>query len=212
MANGLAILLETAFRPKELVAIGEVTRKTDGDYAWPSGATLSRERWLERLQKKSINQIYSGRDGVGIRINPMKPGTDHDAGVTGFRHVLVEWDTGSKLEQFSNLVQSGLPITAVIDSGNKSIHGWIRVDAPTIEEYKRRRQLIWNYFKVQHIDAKNQNPSRYSRCPEVVRDVYEEKTGKFICSCRQELLAINLGAADWQSWEKCTTTVSGRSG
>ena len=56
--------------------------------------------------------------------------------VTAFRHVLVEFDRDEagkpipKEEQYRAIIASGLPVAALIDSGNKSLHAWIRVDAP----------------------------------------------------------------------------------
>jgi len=92
-------------------------------------------------------------------------------------------------------------MTAILDSGDKSIHGWVRVDAPDRKEYDRRREIVWDYFKDWNLDKKNGNPSRYSRCPSVERNLYDEK-GTLVGVARQTLLAINIGAASWGEWEK----------
>jgi hypothetical protein len=67
--------------------------------------------------------------------------------VTAFRHALVEFDRNEAGEtipkdvQFGAIVSSGLPVSVVIDSGNKSIHAWVQVDAPDAAEYRRRWTL-----------------------------------------------------------------------
>jgi hypothetical protein len=120
---------------------------------------------------------------------------------------LVEFDLDSagnripKELQYGALVESGLPITAILDSGDKSIHGWVRIDAPDRNEYDRRREIVWDYFKAWNLDTKNKNPGRYSRCPSVERNLYD-KDGTQIGIGRQTLLAIKIGAGSWDQWEK----------
>lgn len=106
-----------------------------------------------------------------MRMNPVcKDGASNDD-VTAFRHVLVEFDRDTAGEviakdvQFGAIVSSGLPVSAVIDSGNKSIHAWVRVDAPDAGEYRRRVDIVWDWLEGLSLDKKNKNPSRLSRCP-----------------------------------------------
>jgi RecA-family ATPase len=87
-----------------------------------------------------------------------------------------------------------MPVAALIDSGNKSLHAWIRVDAPDEKEYKRRVEIIWSWFSGINLDKQNRNPSRLSRCPDGWRTVDGEPH-------RQTLLALQLGAESWAAWE-----------
>ena len=58
-----------------------------------------------------------------------------DEHVTKYRHVLVEFDHIPSLEEQWNLInEAKLPCTAVISSGNKSLHAWVRVDADNLAE------------------------------------------------------------------------------
>ena len=97
--------------------------------------------------------------------------------VTAFRHVLVEFDRDEvgkeipKEEQYHAIVASGMPVAALMDSGNKSLHAWIRVDAPDEKEYKRRVEIIWGWFSGINLDKQNRNASRLSRCPDGWRTV-----------------------------------------
>ena len=79
----------------------------------------------------------------------MIPLGSKDTDVTKYRHVLVEFDHIPTLEEQWNLIcEAKLPCTAVISSGNKSLHAWVRVDAKNLDEYAQRRKLLFD-----HIDA-----------------------------------------------------------
>jgi RecA-family ATPase len=130
----------------------------------------------------------------------MKTGGKSDVDVTNFRHVLVEFDLDEKGNpipkelQFGALIDSGLPISCIIDSGNKSLHGWVKIEAPGRQEYDRRRDLVWDHFKTHHLDPQNKNPSRYSRAPGVERKICD-KDGNTTGLAKQTLLALNVGCA-----------------
>ena len=113
-----------------------------------------------------------------------------DTDVTKYRHVLVEFDHIPTLEEQWNLIcEAKLPCTAVISSGNKSLHAWVRVDAKNLAEYEQRRKLLFDHL-ADHVDPANANPSRLSRLPNAMR-----------FDSRQELYALNVGAKSWQDFE-----------
>ena len=130
----------------------------------------------------------------------MTKGGAKNEDVTAFRHVLVEFDRDDKgtsipkEQQFAAILASGLPVSALIDSGNKSLHAWVRVDAPDATEYRRRVDIIWDWFEGRSLDRQNKNPSRLSRCPEGRRTVDGEVR-------TQRLLALGLGVKSWTEWE-----------
>ena len=95
------------------------------------------------------------------------------------------------LRRFSTalLLRSYLPIAALIDSGGKSLHAIVKVDAPNRAEYDRRVAQVLS--RVPCADTQNKNPSRYSRLPGVARE-----------EGLQQLLAVNIGALDWASFEE----------
>ena len=199
--NGFLSLLEACFRPGEFVAIAPAQETETGDIAPSRGVTLTREDWKTRVANKGgIERCFGTKLGLFIRLNPMRDGGAKNSDVTSFRHVLVEFDRDDagapvpKETQHGMLLASGLPIAALIDSGNKSLHAWVRVDAADAQEYARRVDMIWGFFEAEALDKQNRNPSRLSRCPDGRRTVNDEVRV-------QKLLALNLGAKSWAEWE-----------
>jgi hypothetical protein len=210
MADGFRILLETCFEKDERVVLGRGSFNGNGDLAIDAGTMLSREAWLKRISAKPIAEIYATvKDGLFIRINPMKGQGKKDADVVSFRHVLMEFDFDKdgnlipKELQYAWLVDSGLPIDAILDSGNRSIQGLVRVDAPDLEEFKRRQGLVWKYFESCNcnFDAGNKNPSRYCRCPGINRNLYDA-VHILKGTAPQHLLSVKVGAVSFEDWEK----------
>ena len=179
--------LQSAFAPTEVVCICE---QVEDGKPMTSGSFLPIEDWIARFDDPESILFRNDRtDGVFVRINPFRPslysGSDND--VSAYRHVLVEFDDKPKAEQEQLLRSSGLPISVLIDSGGKSIHAWVRVDAPNRKEWDARRDLI--YSSIPGVDPKNKNPSRFSRLP-----------GAWRGDQKQKLLANNLGANSWEDW------------
>jgi len=199
--GGFPALLAACFRPDEYVAIAEAAETDGGEIKPRKGVTLTTTTWNARVEKKGgIDRCFSTKLGLYWRINPMTNGGSKDADVTDFRHSLVEFDRDKdgnpipKAEQYRRIIDSGLPIAALIDSGNKSLHAIVRVDARNADEYKRRVDVIWKLFEGMDLDKQNLNPSRLSRCPDGWRTVDGEVR-------RQSLLATKLGAKSWDAWE-----------
>ena len=179
--------LTAAFASNETVCICE---QVEEGRPVTSGSFLTVEEWIKRFDHPDSLLFRKERlEGVYVRINPFKPqlysGSDND--VSAYRHVLVEFDQLPKPEQEQRLRSCGLPITALIDSGGKSIHAWVRVDAANRKEWDLRRDEI--YRTIVGVDPKNKNPSRFSRLP-----------GAWRGGSQQKLLATNLGAESWEEW------------
>jgi RecA-family ATPase len=199
--GGFMKVLETCFKPEEHVSIAPATEDEDGGIIPKRGVSLSVRDWLKKVQEKGgIERCFSTPLGLFMRVNPVNPGGTRNEDVTSFRHVLVEFDrddkgqTIPKEDQYGAIIASGLPVSAVIDSANKSLHAWVRIDAPDAAEYRRRVDIVWDWFGGLFLDRQNKNASRLSRCPDGFRTVDGEKR-------QQRLLAVNLGAAGWSEWE-----------
>lgn len=199
--GGIQRILTECFHPDEFVSIAPARENEEGEIAPHSGVTLTAADWIARIEAKGgIEKVFGTRLGLFMRINPMIKDGTKNADVTRFRHALVEFDcdkTGNRIpkeEQYRAILASDMPIAALIDSANKSLHAWIRVDAPNEDEYKRRVAIIWKHFEAMNLDKQNRNPSRLSRCPDGRRTVDGEVR-------HQRLLATCFGAENWDAWE-----------
>ena len=199
--DGFVRLIDACFLPDEFVSIAPSTETEDGEIVPRRGVTLTAAEWKSKVAAKGgIDRVFGTKLGLFIRINPMcKDGATNEE-VAAFRHVLVEFDRDEvgnlipKEEQYHAVMASGMPVSALIDSGNKSLHAWIRVDAPDEAEYKRRVAIIWEWFSGINLDKLNRNASRLSRCPDGWRTVDGDLR-------RQRLLALGIGAGSWTAWE-----------
>ena len=193
---GTADLLLAAFKDDEIVCItNEAGQNEDGKYFPASkGNFLKRAEWITRFfgpGTKGAKHFEGTEQGAWIRINPLTPNdfSGSDTSVSSYRHVLVEFDKKAKDEQVAIFHQSNLPITALIESGGKSVHAWVRVDAESREQFEQRRNAIYEYLSDHEPDPQNKNPSRWSRLGGVMRGEKEQK-----------VLALNVGAENWDAW------------
>lgn len=188
--------LLAAFKDDDFVCITNEAGQSDDGRFFPAskGIFLSRSEWINKFFAPGANgkSHFEGTEqGAWVRINPFKPDdvSGTDSGISEWRHVLVEFDTRPKEEQISIFHQSNLPITALIDSGGKSVHAWVRVDAPDRATWEQRRDAVYEFLADYEPDPQNKNPSRWSRLGGVERG---EKM--------QRVIALRLGAGDWDEW------------
>jgi hypothetical protein len=187
IADEFHAFLQAAFCEGEIVCIcNDLTPEGKPN---SSGSFMTREQWMERFAGHECPLEALGSSGAFVRINPFAPGdfSGSDKSVSNLRHVLVEMDEMPKAQQLEILQQSGLPISVLIDSGGKSIHAWVRVDAIDRAQWEERRDVI--YAHIPGIDPKNKNPSRYSRLPGAQRGDH-----------RQRLIATRIGSPTWEDW------------
>lgn len=184
--------IEAAFEPNEMISICAGAMGEDGrDHPACAGETRTREGWLEMLGSCPDPWPREPGAGVFIRINPVRAGGKADADVTAFRHALLEWDDLPVDRQWPIIRDSRIPCTAVINSGGRSLHAWVRVDAKSADEYRERVALLYEYFADCPPCAKNKNPSRFSRLAGVARG-----------ESKQTLLATGIGAAGFEVWRQ----------
>ncbi|HPA19499.1 MAG TPA: AAA family ATPase [Verrucomicrobiae bacterium] len=182
---------ETAYGPEEQVAVCVGSMGEDGrDHPAGAGQTRTRDEWLALLASGIDPWPREPGAGVFVRINPMLAGGKTDSDVAAFRHALLEWDDLPIERQWPIIRHSRIPCTAVINSGGRSLHAWVRVDAKGAEEYRERVAALHEFFADCAPCAKNKNPSRFSRLAGVARG-----------AAQQRLLATNIGARSWSEWE-----------
>jgi RecA-family ATPase len=189
-------LLLNAFKPEEIICItNEAGESEDGRYFPASKGTFQTVQWWLDMffgENASDKDMFHAKpQGAWIRINTIKEGdySGRDDSVSNFRYVLVEFDTRPKEEQYSIFVQSKLPISCIVDSGGKSLHAWVRVDAKDWEEWKVRREQVFSYLSDYEPDEMTKNPSRWSRLGGVWRGERE-----------QRVVALNVGVQNWDEW------------
>jgi hypothetical protein len=207
--DGDRVIIETCFKPGEFVSIG-TTNFWNGCFTPDAGITYERNDLLRMLDKfNGITGIHwlSDPNGTYLRINPLRNYGRKDEDVTAFRHVLVEFDRDAngnpipKPLQHATLLDSGMPMSVIHDSGNKSIHGWVNVDAKNLDEYQDRVAGIYAWFGDLCLDPHNKNASRYSRMPGVARNL-RDADGNVDRVSAQTLLRANVGARNWNEWER----------
>lgn len=190
---GASKLLCALYQPDECVRIVKGTIREGDDRETPEdgGIVLPVRDWLAKASTRGgdLSTLWSSASGAGVYVgmNPVKPGGTRDEDVIAFRFALVESDQISPEEQWGKICASKVPCAAVIDSGGKSVHAWVRVDAKDRREYDDRVAFLHAYFPW--ADTKNKNPGRLSRLPDVRR------RGK-----RQRLLSLGTGCASWSEW------------
>lgn len=185
--------LRHCFEPDDIVCICTEMFSGEDGRSGPAnkGTFLKRDVWLQQHFSGSTNPIFLSDSfhGAYVRINPCSDTTGTDTGVASYRHVLIEMDEKTKEEQWAILKDSRLPLSVVIDSGGKSLHGWVRVDAANKEEWQKRRDIVYKHIEHLGVDPKNKNASRFSRLPGVMRDGRQQK-----------LVAMNEGCGTWDEF------------
>lgn len=125
---------------------------------------------INRLRNAdSLDEVFPDYDreaGILFYINPMKINGRKNEDVTVFRTALVEYDDISKKEQVERLLDSGLPILSITDSGNKSVHALVRVDADNVSSYTKKVGKLHKALEKKYgspCDGATKNPARLSR-------------------------------------------------
>ena len=188
--------LEVMFDPEETIGyVLSSTYKEDKNKYVPNGKGCYRKvkDLIKDLKKyKTLKDSFGTINpdaGAWIRINPTTGPLNGD--VTRWDYALAESDNMSVEEQKKLLVSLNLPIVALVESGGKSIHAIVRVDAKDEREYKQRVEFLFDKLNQSSfvVDQANKNSSRLSRLPGAVRN------GKI-----QRLLATNIGCSSWNDW------------
>jgi RecA-family ATPase len=209
--------LET-FEPEAFVAIGYRYEKIDeeGKIALPitQGQVRTVESWIADIKVRGMDQVFPYVDGVFVRVNPMKDADGKaDKDVACRKDILVEADEGSLEEQLAAIKKIGLPIRAMVCSGDRSVNAIVTIDAPDEDSYRERYQVVREFCEQSlglKLDPKNKNPSRYTRLPGVKRILRDHRTNEKLLYpddspivVEQTLLAVNLPGKPWDDWVKC---------
>jgi len=189
--------LETLFDPDETVSYVHSAKWNEKKQKWNPGdgghvrkvsdiiKDLKKHRKLE-----DAFGTFNVKAGGWIRVNPTTGPNDGD--VTRYAYALAESDDLSIEDQKRLFINFKLPIATLTESGGKSVHALVKIDAKDEAEYAQRVQKLFDWLAKHNfvVDENNKNPSRLSRLPGVMRD------GKL-----QRLIATNIGCASWHEWQ-----------
>lgn len=190
--------LRALFKSGDIVNFVVSSFEKDGKFL-PSGKGVNKS--FEELIKacdiyEDIGYIlgdWNPKAGAWARINPMSGEGCKNSDVEEFRHCLIESDSLPKEEQLRKIRELNLPCSALVDSGGKSIHAIVKIDAGKDEKLYRERVSKLHEFLAKNgfpVDRACKNASRLSRIAAVTRD------GK-----RQRLIATNTGMPSYQKWQ-----------
>ena len=91
------------------------------------------------LAKRGGNlDSYNASGGIFIGITPTGLNGTKDEHVRAYRHALVKFDELGLEEQWHLINEAALPSTAVLSSGGKSLHAWVKVDTQIRAEFDQR--------------------------------------------------------------------------
>jgi hypothetical protein len=132
------------------------------------GTTRTREDWMRYIRDHGTPQSAAG---AWVRMNPTDGKGVADTNITACRFALIEFDAVPVDLQLSLLARLPLPINAILTSGGKSVHGWVRVNAKNVESYRQKVGELLALLRPFGVDQANKNPSRLSRLPGAQREI-----------------------------------------
>jgi hypothetical protein len=170
-------LLSLMFRPGERVC---VSHNKYGYHSMPLSEVLDKEsvtmvptqnscierkiEWVpENFEKIATDRLLL------VSLNPNNKWRN-DESVTAYRNILIEMDTGSIKQQLDHIKAIGVPYSAAVFSGNKSIHFLISLDKDLPDEKTYRLFSMWVIKAIPLADQQTFNPSRSIRIPGAYRE------------------------------------------
>lgn len=192
--------LQVLFESTENVGYVTSTYKNDDGKYLPQKGNYDRTagELIQELHKykNDIGAVigdYKPEAGAWIRFNPLDGKGVKNENVTDYRYALVESDSIPVERQNAIIRELELPVATLVYSGGKSIHAVVKVEAATMEEYRKRVNYLYDVCKKNglEVDTQNRNAARLSRMPGVVRN-----------GNKQFLMATNIGKGSWAEWEE----------
>lgn len=134
-----------------------------------AGCVLPASEWVARLDRGITIPEHVIPNPLTGEQGPAKDGKSSyraDSCVEQFKFAVVEFDNMSREEQIQFWAGAPLPVVALVDSGGKSIHGLIRVNAANADEWTRRVEgKLYGSLTAVGADATCKNEARLSRMP-----------------------------------------------
>ncbi|MGE4579284.1 MAG: hypothetical protein AB7F21_07065 [Desulfuromonadales bacterium] len=162
-----ALLLRNLYQPEDVLFMGG---REDGGF--PDRTIRRVSSILSLLRLRAVipphiipNPLTGGEAPTRTGEKMTRRG---DRCVRAFRFAVVEFDNLSKEDQLAFWASAGLPVHILLDSGGKSIHGWVRIDGVktlTEWEHKVKLELFGDLLIPLGVDGACKNAARLSRMP-----------------------------------------------
>ena len=151
---------------KYTYTVGEIIAKINENLKQKKPTLLGLE-----LGQLSKDGSYNHKAGGWCSINSLDGKGVDNGNVSQYKYALLESDEISKEEQLKYIHALNLPYKALIDSGNKSIHCILLINAKTYKEYGDRVRFIYDFCEKAGfaVDRADKNPSRMYRLPGLIR-------------------------------------------
>jgi hypothetical protein len=169
------LLLKTLFKTDDLIFIGD--RHDRGIVGKTIRTTAD---WIDYYQGGGATAPFIIINPLSGESAPTKGGDKEtlrgDLCIKDFRYCLIEFDNLNHEDQIKFWSAVKLPIVTLIDSGGKSIHGWIDVkqlsQVTTAGEWETeiKGRLYDRILRPLGVDTTCSNPARLSRLPGHWRD------------------------------------------
>lgn len=155
-------VLERLYEPDDKLFIGE-------KYGKGAGCVRCASEWIARLRRGDPvppHVIPNPLTGELGRTKKDEESYRADDCVARFRFAVIEFDETPRDQQILFWAGAKLPVAALIFSGSKSIHGWVRIDAANAEDWTRRvEHKLFDLLTPLGADRTCKNEARLSRMP-----------------------------------------------
>jgi len=187
--------LTTCFDVGDQINICRSIRHGERERPDGAGETRSREEWLELFKADGLKEWQGDAVGVYVSINANNGNGRAAEHVTKYRHCLIEFDESTLQEQWAIVKRSGLPTSAIIKSGSRSLHAFVEVRAANAKEFAERVAFIYKHLEHTKLDPANKDAGRLSRLPGAMRTA----TGQ-----QQELVECGAPTLTYIEWQERT--------
>ncbi|MDO4182698.1 MAG: AAA family ATPase [Coriobacteriia bacterium] len=214
-AQQAAAQIRALFQPGEYVCIVTKAKpRRDGSGKWEpaeKGVCKKASEWLSLLDGAdllggglgaALGDSYNPQAGAWLCPNPTNGKGHRNADIAAHRFALVESDEVPQAQQVELCQRLDLPIATLTDTGGKSVHAVVRVDAEGPNHYRERVGRLFAACDAEGlaVDTANKNPGRLCRLAGAQRG---DGVQRLLC-------ADGMGAPSFDSWEYGRAKASGQ--
>lgn len=129
--------------------------------------------------------------GIWIQCNPLDGKGIGSENIASFRHAVIECDSLPIEKQIQLVHQLQLPVTAMVFSGNRSVHAAVKIEAADAEEFRKRFRFVRSVCNAYGLEVDPSCSGYMMRLPGAMRSGH-----------KQFLIETNTGKRNYQEWEQ----------